>query len=520
MVGSAGFFSSAAVLTTAVFLGKILGALYKIPLGNLLGSSGMAHFYAAYNVFNVLLLLSTAGLPAAISRLTAEANAMGRHGQTRRIFRTALLLLTAVGLICGGIMFFFPRLLASLLHDPPAAAAIRILAPSVVCLCLTSAIRGHTQGLGDMLPTAVSQIIESAAKLTVGLTACLWLLKRGAAAETAAAGAILGVTVGAVLGLFYLLFTLGRHTLPPAADRPLSVRATAKALLQVGLPITLGSVGMSLITLLDQSLTLYTLQHKLLWSMELAVERYGEYTLSLTLFSLPCSFIFPVSAALMPAIAAARAGRKPAAVRHLAESALRLTVLFALPMGMGLSVLSRPILQVLYPAAPQAAQAASVHLQTLGLAAVFVCLMAVTSGILQACEREKFPLFSLLCGGLLKLVTNYLMASRPDINVRGAAVSTLFCYALIALLNLLALRRTVGKLPLLRLWWVPVLSSVVMTMAAQSLYGLLSLHLPLWLSLSMTVSLSAAVYGVLVLALGGVTSAELTALFPRKSVRE
>ena len=520
MAGSAGFLGSAAVLTAAVFLGKILGALYKIPLGNLLGSSGMAHFYAAYNVFNVLLLLSTAGLPAAISRLTASANATGRYSQVRRIFRTSLLLLSAIGLVCGAFMFLFPNVLAELLHDPLAAIGIRILAPSVVCICVMSAIRGHTQGLGNMLPTAVSQIIESAAKLTVGLTACVLLLKRGAAAETAAAGAILGVTVGAVLGLCYLLTTLRRHDLPLGTDTPLSIRTTAGALLRVGLPITAGSAGMSLITLLDQSLTLYTLQHKLLWSAELAIERYGEYTLSLTLFALPCSFIFPVSAALMPAIAAARAKRNPAAVQEMAESALRLTVLLALPMGLGLSVLAKPILQVFYPAARQAAQAAAVHLQILGLAAVFVCLMAVTSGILQACEREKFPLFSLLCGGLLKLVSNYLMASRPDINVRGAAVSTLFCYALIALLNLLALRRTLGALPLLRLWWVPVLSSAVMAMAARSLCGLLSPYFPLWLTLLLAVSLSAVVYGVLVLALGGVTPGELADLFPRKSVRE
>ena len=518
MAGSAGFLSSAAVLTAAVFLGKIIGALYKIPLGNLLGSAGMAHFYAAYNVFNVLLLLSTAGLPVAISRLTASANALGRRAQVKRIFRTALFVLTAIGLVCGGAMFLFPHALAGLLHDPLAAAGIRILAPSVACICVMSAIRGYTQGLGDMVPTAVSQIIESAAKLTVGLTACVVLLKRGAPAETAAAGAIFGVTVGAVLGLCYLLSALRRHTLPPALDTPLSTRTTAAMLLRVGLPITVGSAGMSLITLLDQSLTLYTLQHKLLYTAEAAVDLYGEYTLSLTLFALPCSFIYPVSAALMPAIAAARAGRNRAAVGELTQSALRLTMLLALPMGVGLSVLASPILRALYPAAPEAAAAAAVHLQVLGIAAVFIGLMAVSAGVLQACEREYAPLFSLLCGGLLKLVSNYLMVSRPDINIRGASVSTLFCYALIALLNLLMLRRTVGNLRLLRLWWAPVTATVVMAMAARSLCGLLS-GLPLWADLCLTISASAAVYAVLILALGGITLPELTAAFRPKSAR-
>ena len=520
MVDSGRFFSIAAVLTAAVAFSKVLGALYKIPLGNLLGSSGMAHFYAAYNVFNVLLLLSTAGLPPAISRLTSTADAMSRYAQVRRIFHTALFLLTVIGILLGGIMFLFPRFFAGLLHDPLAAAGIRLLAPSVSCICVVSAIRGYTQGLGDMLPTAVSQVIESTAKLVVGLTLCVFLLKRGAAAETAAAGAISGVTVGAVLSLFYLLFSLRHYTLPPAADQPLSFRTTAKTIVRVGLPITAGSAGMSLITLLDQSMTLYTLQHKLLYSAAAAVELYGQYTLSLTLFALPCSFIYPISSALMPAIAAARARGCRKSVTELSENALRLTAILSLPMGLGLSTLAEPILCVLYPAAAEAAKAAAAHLQVLGLAAVFISIMAITSGILQACEREDFPLFSLLCGGVLKLVSNFLMVSRPEINVRGAAVSTLFCYALIALLNLLALRRTVGKLPLLRLWWTPVLSAVVMSMAARSLYQLLLPHFSPWLTLLLAVGLSAMVYTVLILALGGTTLSEFLDLFPRKSARE
>ncbi len=520
MAGSGRFWSSAAVLTAAVAFSKALGALYKIPLGNLLGSAGMAHFYAAYNVFNVLLLLSTAGLPPAISRLTASADAMSRYAQVRRIFRTSLVMLTAIGLVCSGVLFLFPRFFAQVLHDPLAAAGIRILAPSVVCVCVMSAIRGYTQGLGDLLPTAVSQIIESAAKLVVGLVVCIRLLHRGASPDLAAAGAISGVTVGAIGGLFYLLFSLRRHRLPLSGDTPLSFRTTAGIIIRVGLPITAGSAGMSLITLLDQSLTLYTLQHKLFYTAEAAVELYGQYTLSLTLFALPCSFIYPISAALMPAIAAARVKGRRSAVTALSENAMRLTAILSLPMGLGLSTLAEPILCAIYPAAAEAAKAAAAHLQILGLAAVLVSIMAITAGILQACEREKFPLFSLLCGGLLKLITNYLMVSRPEINVRGAAVSTLFCYALIALLNLLALRKTVGRLSLLRLWWTPILSAVVMSMAARSLYQLLLPHLSLWLTLLVDIFLSAAVYAVLILALGGTTISEFLDLFPRKSARE
>ena len=142
------FLSGAAILAGAVAVTKVLGALYKIPLGNLLDSQGMAHFYAAYNVYNLLLMLSTAGLPLAASRLVAQAEALGRHSQARRVFRCALALLGVVGLVFSALMFLLPQTMAGALHDPMAAAAIRVLAPSVLCVCLTSAIRGYTQGLG------------------------------------------------------------------------------------------------------------------------------------------------------------------------------------------------------------------------------------------------------------------------------------------------------------------------------------------------------------------------------------
>ena len=163
------FISGAAVLALAVAVTKVLGALYKIPLGNLLDKEGMAHFYAAYNIYNLLLVLSTAGLPLALSRLVSRAAAQGRLNAQRRIFRTALALLAVIGAVCSAVMCLFPQVLSGLLHDSLAAPAIRVLGPAVLFVCLTSAIRGYTQGLGDMTPTAVSQMTESAGKLVIGL---------------------------------------------------------------------------------------------------------------------------------------------------------------------------------------------------------------------------------------------------------------------------------------------------------------------------------------------------------------
>ena len=503
------FLSGAAILAGAVAVTKVLGALYKIPLGNLLDSQGMAHFYAAYNVYNLLLMLSTAGLPLAASRLVARAEALGRHDHARRVFRCALALLGGLGLAFSALMFLLPQTMAGALHDPLAAAAIRVLAPSVLCVCLTSAIRGYTQGLGNMTPTAVSQIIESACKLLVGLGLCAFLLRNGAAPETGAAGAIAGVTCGTALGLLYLLWALGRTPRQTGGGAE-PVGGTLRQLLRIGVPITVAGGAMSLMTLLGQSLVLGTLQTKLGYSAEAAAELYGQYTFGMTLFVLPPSFIYPLTVSLIPAITQARTRHDDAAAARLTASAVRMTALLALPMGVGLSVLAGPILQLFYPAVPETAQAAAAHLTVLGLASIFVCLMVVTNGILQAHGRENVPIWTLLAGGILKVVTNYLLVADPDVGIRGAAAGTLYSYVLIVVLNIIAVHRCMGgRVDFFRCLWRPALCTAVMALAARSGYELLAAWFSQRIAAILAIAAAALVYAVLALALGAVTAEDL-----------
>ena len=163
------FMGGAAILAGAVAVTKLLGALYKIPLGNLLDREGMAHFYAAYNIYSLLLVLSTAGLPVALSRMVSRAAAQRRYGAVRRCLHLGLALLAALGLVCSAVMCLLPEALAAALHDPDAAPALRTLGPAVLLVCLSAALRGYSQGLGDMVPTAAGQVAESAGKLLIGL---------------------------------------------------------------------------------------------------------------------------------------------------------------------------------------------------------------------------------------------------------------------------------------------------------------------------------------------------------------
>ena len=163
------FLGGAAILASAVAIVKVLGAVYKIPFGNIVGSEGQTYFDVGYRIYNILLTVSTAGLPLAISRMTSQAQAQGRENEKRKIFHTAIWLFFALGLIGSLLMFFKADWLAGLMNEPLGFWPIRALSPAVFCVCLLACIRGYTQGQGNMVPTAVSQVIEVVCKLFVGL---------------------------------------------------------------------------------------------------------------------------------------------------------------------------------------------------------------------------------------------------------------------------------------------------------------------------------------------------------------
>ena len=261
------FFGGAAILAVGILVVKLIGMFYKIPLLNIIGEQGSADFNNAYNIYSVLLTISTAGLPVAVSKLVSEADALGRRNQVRRTFRLALALFLILGVLSFLVMFFGSEQLAGLMNDSMAAPGIRALAPAVICVGCLSAFRGYAQGHGSMTPTAVSQIIEALCKLTVGLGLAYWLVGHGADASHAAAGAITGVTVGTIVALASMLmnFLITRSQEPQLADdRPDEPATILKHLLMIAVPITISSSMVGIVTVIDTSLVQGQLQRALL----------------------------------------------------------------------------------------------------------------------------------------------------------------------------------------------------------------------------------------------------------------
>ena len=468
------FFGGAAILAAGILIVKLIGMFYKIPLINIIGEAGAADFNNAYNIYAVLLTVSTAGLPVAVSKLVSEANALNRRNQVRRTFRLALVLFLTLGLISFLVMFFRADALAGMMNDSKAAAGIRALAPAVVCVGCLAALRGYSQGHSNMAPTSVSQIIEALCKLVVGLGLAFWLVKQGKDPDVAAAGALTGVTVGPVVALIYMVldFFLSRGREDThGTDRPDSAGSILANILKIAVPITLSSSMVGIVTVIDSSLVQGQLQSALNLTEKASRTLYGNYSGALNIYNLPTSLMAAITASVIPAVSAALARRDRRGAARITGSALRITALLSFPMGVGLFVLGTPIIRLLFPKLNVAV--AGPLLSTLGIATPFVCMVLVCNSVLQAHGFINLPVIVMVLGGIVKIVNNYNLVGA--IGIAGAPVGNILCFGLALVLDLVVITRVIPNRPrLLPIFAKPAVASAVMGGAAWAVYGLLS----------------------------------------------
>lgn len=507
------FFGGAAVLAAGIVIVKVIGAVYKIPIVNVLGSS-YADFQNAYYIYALLLTISTAGLPVALSKMVAAANALGRQQQVQKIFRVSLAVFFTLGFVSFLVMFLWAEQLAELLHDPLAAKSIRALAPAVLCVGCLSSFRGYAQGHANMVPTAVSQIIEALCKLVFGLSLAVWAVNAGKSGDTAAAMAIVGVTIGTVLSLLYMaLQYLRSHRRPRSRETPAPAGQILKELLAVAVPITLTSAAVSVINLIDTSLVQGRLQSALGMSLEQSRSLFSAYSGVMNLYNLPASLIVAVTASIIPAVSARLARQDASGASQVVRSAFRVTALTVLPMGVGMSVLSKPIVQLLFHSLDP--DVSGPLLTVLGIASIFVCLMTVSNSILQAYGRERLPVYIMIAGGLVKVLVNYQLVAIPEVNINGAPVGTLCCFLLAAAADLWLIRRIVPEPPrYAQLFLRPLLATALMALAAKGSYLLFHSFLGNSLATVLAVGVAVVVYAAAAILLQAISREDL-ALMPK-----
>ncbi len=489
------FMEGAAVLVVAHLVVKIIGACFKIPLANILQETGMAYFTRAYNLYAALFVMATAGLPVAVSKMVSESLAKQNYAESKKILKAAIALLTIIGAIGTCVLFFGARSFANgAFNSPGSYLSIVAISPAILFISILSAFRGYFQGHSNMIPTAYSEVLEAVSKLVIGLFGAYFLMS--ISSEVAAAGAISGVTLGGLLALLLLIFFyLKNKKNVPLTDA--TKASTSKKifvrLLTIAVPITIGAAVMSLTNVIDtfmigsrlSSITVDESIFKTLTeffgvslrdarigetiSSSAADIMYGSYSgYAMSLFNLPPSIVTSISMSIVPAISAALAIKNNNQAKLLTESSIRITTMFALPCAIGMSILSSPILIALYNNTR-----AQDTLALLSLAIIFVCIVSVTTAILQASGHVFIPVRNMLIGGAFKIVSNYILIAVPELNIGGAPISTFCCYLIIATLNITSIIKIINpnfnfKDFILK----PLISAVVMGIIVYIVYNL------------------------------------------------
>lgn len=519
------FLQGTAVLAMATVLVKLMGFLFKVPLNNIIGEDGFGYFNTAYDVYNVLLMISTTGLPVAMSRMISQAQTLGNHAQIKRIYRTSLYVFLTIGMAGSlGMLFFCRQLSVMVTTNENSWAAIAALAPCVLLICLVSAYRGFFQGQSNMTPTSVSQIFEAVTRLVVGL-GLAWLVMKltGEAAvraqgivlasgETAqdygditlaAGGAILGVTLGSLISVVYLhhKFRQSNQILSLGGGTAKSTRSTMKELLSIAVPITLGSAGLQIINLFDTMIYMRRLTGALQWTEKMADSAKGVYNFCQTVFALPCSFIPTITIAVIPAITASLTRKDLAEVKATSESSVRTMALIAMPCAAGLFVMAEPVIRLLCSTYTEdKIQLAATMLAILGLTVIFNSLVLLLNAIMQAHGDVVTPVVNMLIGGIIKIIVNYILVGQPNLNIVGAPIGTFICYISITALDLIAMKRHISARPAIFKNIIrPGLASAIMGAATFMVYRVLSNAISSWkLACLLSLAFAVVLYAVLV----------------------
>ena len=442
------FLQGTALLAMATAIVKIIGAIYKIPLNAIIGKQGFSYYSTAYEIYNVLLMISTAGLPVAMSRMISQANSLGHTNRIRRIYATARAIFLSLGIAGSLLMTLFCRQLAAFQNQPDAWAAIGALGPCVLLICIMSTFRGFFQGQGNMLPTSVSQVLEAIVKLVVGMLAALLLLKTTKSIPLAAGGAILGVTVSCLASSVYLYskFRKAFGTLEASSEEPESYGKTARSLLAIAVPITIGSAGLQVLTMLETKIYMGQLLGLGFSQLE-ADSMKGIYNMSQTIYNMPCAFITPITISIIPAITSYLTLLDHKGARATEESAIRVMGLIAMPCAFGLATLAGPVTALLggYTGADLTL---STQLMTImGFNIIFNAVVLLTNAMMQAHGHAVVPVINMFLSGIMRLAVVYMLTGNPNIGIVGTPIGAMLCFLCIAVLNVFSMRRVLEDPP-------------------------------------------------------------------------
>ncbi len=502
MKGQQNLIAGISVLGIAGLICKVVGVLYKIPLARTIGPLGMGVYHQVFPTYNLLLTISSVGIPVAISRMVSASVAEGNRDEANAIFKNALRLLLLLGFTGTFLMIFLSSNLSNAKGTPEAAKSFIAIAPSLLFVCVMSAFRGFMQGRRRMIPTAVSQLIEQVGKVFIAMPFAYAGMQRGGHVE-GAAGALLGTSIAELAALIYMIVDYYLHKQDIKINASIGNtkpdnNSIIKELIATSVPITIGACIVPLASEADSFMLVKLMSNYL--PDEEAVIRYGIYVgLVIALINVPTALAMAVSTNLVPSISAAKQKKDYASLQRNIQTGLKAAAVIGFPSSIGMSILAEPILIILFSGdqytLPQLLQGARL-LEISSLTIMLFTMVQATSGILQGLGKQRIPMYTLAIGVALKILLNQILVRIPAINIYGAPFASLLCYTSSMIPNLYYVARyTKTKINVKEVFLRPLAATAVMAAVVLAFKTLLKDKLNgSFLLLAGTILIAIAVY--------------------------
>lgn len=478
---SSSFVKQAAILAFAGLFARLLGFLYRLPLTNMIGDEGNGIYSAGYYIYTFFLVMSSSGLPVAISKMVSERYALKQYKSAHRVFKVSLIVATVAGTIGMFVMLFGASWFTMIIKSPGSYYAILTLTPTILIVAVMAVFRGYFQGMNTTIPTAVSQVIEQIFHAVFSIFLAYIFVKTSV--EAGAAGATAGCGIGALAGLIFIVFVY--YITKPRINKKLrrdksevkgeSDKKIALELIKIAIPIITGTAIFSMTNLIDMQMVMGRLTYKGAYTIKQATELYGQLTGKyVTLTTLPVSISTAFATAILPTIATSVVLKDKEGLNRKINTTLRITMLISIPAAIGIGVLGDQILLLLFPKY----SGGGILLKVGAISIIFLALSQIVTGILQGVGKVYVPAVNALIGAVVKIPLNYILISIPSINVVGAVISTIVCYMIASILNLIALVKYTEVIPDFKSILVkPLISSAIMALACYVFYNFLNMFL-------------------------------------------
>lgn len=513
------------ILAAAGLIARAIGIVRRIPLTNIIGDVGNGYYAAAYELYAIILLLSSYSLPLAVSKMVAARVSRGQYKNAKKIFKASLVFaLVSGGIACFFVLIFADFLAGTVMGEPMSATALRVLAPTLLLVAVMGVFRGYFQGLGTMTPTAISQIVEQVFLVIFSLFFANLAFGRGElygnlmmsdqyAPAQGAAGATLGCGIGAVAGLVFLMIVYGlsRGNMVRAEQKDVT-RANEdyvsifRVLLLTIIPVILSSVMYNVCGVLDQ--IIYNHYMLGIGQEELKTFNWGVYSGKYkVLINLPIALASAMCSAIVPSLSGSFANNDISSARSKVASAIRATMMVTIPSAVGLAVLGKPIVDMLFSGEVDLAG----QMLLFGtLSVIFYALSTLGNGILQGIGKMYIPIINAAISLVVHLLCLWAMLYFMKLDIMAVVFSNIIFSLVMFILNHLAIRKYIGyKQELIKTFIIPLIVSVVMGAVAFGIYHLFRLFLPVTASCIIAIIFALIIYLIGMIMLKGFRESEV-----------